>query len=162
MCHQLLVIFTAECRGCVWTEACRARTALGPIPLPLWPLHGRGQPALTAQPTIPWTITIQKCAEWHKIWFYIPWLSRVRSKPCACDTESLNLENDLYEKSSSPKSLLSPSNMYYPIKQKIPLVWMAQLFPWNTLLFHHEEIKLKLLNILFCIPVAHFDHWSPL
>lgn len=25
-------------------EACRAWAALGPVPLPSWPLHGRGQP----------------------------------------------------------------------------------------------------------------------
>lgn len=59
----------------------------------------------------------------------------VRSRPCSCDTVSLNLENDLYDKSSSPKSSLSSSSLFCPIKKtKRLLVQMAHLFP----VVHHS------------------------
>lgn len=111
----------------------------------------------------------QRCTEWHKTKFYIPrtacWLSRVKSEPCACDTMSLNLENDLYDKSSSPKSSLSPSNLYYPKSAKKPLSMDGRVvsLQYTALpIMKRSQLSYGTLYHAYQTSVAHFDHWSPL
>lgn len=101
MCHQLLVIFTAECGGCVWTEAWRATAGLGPVPLPLWPLQGRGQPALTGETVMPWNHNTE--ATLNSALHTTDSLLAQQSKEQAMrwNILSLNLEGDLYDQSPS-------------------------------------------------------------
>ncbi len=108
-------------------------------------LQGQGstRPSPTPLVATPWARTasthsadhntIKHDTEEHKTHFYrrctACWLSRVKSRPCACDAVSLNLENDLYDKTSSPKTPPSPSNMCCPIKKKRPSELKTVVFP---------------------------------
>ena len=102
MCHQLLVIFTAECRGCVWTEASRARAERGPRPTPLM-----ASPWARAASTHCTNLQYHNSHNTEVFNFTYPGQPAGSSEFGVSHVHvSTNLENDLYNKSSSPKTLL--------------------------------------------------------